>query len=516
MCEKQGIDFWNLLLYNRSISYNTNEWGAYIVDARVAFGECLQEQLTAHGLTASKAARLVGFRSRNSIFRILSGETSAEVDARFLAKLKETLGEAWPTESWRTLENALDMKRVGPVQHCSNQALCQAMSGGGEKHRYMVEYKENGQAVEHPLEELLREICRRGNISVGICGCCERSLAAVLAASMNDAGCEGRLRVRHYIDTSPDVMVSSLLSVLPLMSKVWYNARLVGQGQCPPEMAAVYRLNIISIIVEADGGQTSHQLLQCDTERFVYAGTVGDAGQLLNVMDRFRFQLAPLKPITPPQGGPEDFVAYTESYLHLEQDCMILSIKPDVHFNFVPSQLLYTAIEEGFRQSGMASGEGLAELLAALQAIHDQRFANITGKHRPTHFVYSLQAMERFMRTGVQSDHFFIQRAYTVEERRAIVRLLLEQMQNDPYFNVWFLRPELPEIRAEMTFYEGKGVLLMDAYTSYDLHDDHSEAVVPMPEFMQSFQRFFMDVLLGQLVLSRAESMAALERLLVL
>ena len=227
------------MLYNRSISYNTNEWGAYIVDARVAFGECLQEQLTAHGLTASKAARLVGFRSRNSIFRILSGETSAEVDARFLAKLKETLGEVWPTESWRTLENALDMKRVGPVQHCSNQALCQAMSGGGEKHRYMVEYKENGQAVEHPLEELLREICRRGNISVGICGCCERSLAAVLAASMNDAGCEGRLRVRHYIDTSPDVMVSGLLSVLPLMSKVWYNARLVGEGQCPPEMAAV-------------------------------------------------------------------------------------------------------------------------------------------------------------------------------------------------------------------------------------------------------------------------------------
>ena len=115
------------------------------------------------------------------------------------------------------------------------------------------------------------------------------------------------------------------------------------------------------------------------------------------------------------------------------------------------------------------------------------------------------------MRTGVQSDHFFIQRAYTVEERRTIVRLLLEQMQRDPYFNVWFLRPELPEIRAEMTFYEGRGVMLMDAYTSYDLHDDHSEALVPLPEFMQSFQRFFMDVLLEQLVLSRAESIAAVD-----
>ena len=72
------------------------------------------------------------------------------------------------------------------------------------------------------------------------------------------------------------------------------------------------------------------------------------------------------------------------------------------------------------------------------------------------------------------------------------------------------------EIRAEMTFYEGRAVMLMDAYTSYDLHDDHSEALVPLPEFMQSFQRFFMDVLLEQLVLSRAESIAALERLLTL
>lgn len=487
------------------------------MDARSVFGECLQEKLAAHGLTASKAARLVGFRSRNSIFRILSGETSAEVDARFLDKLKEALGDEWPLESWRQLENALDIKRVGFVQHRSNEALCQAMSGGGEKRSYIVEYRETGRTVERPLEELLREICRSGNISVGICGCCERSLAAVLASCMNDAGSEGRLRVRHYIDTSPEVMVHRLLGVLPLMSKVWYNARLVGEGQCPSEMEAVYRLNIISIIVEApDGEQTSHQLLQCDTERFVYAGTVGDAGQLLDVMDRCRFQLAPLKPMIPPEGGAEDFVAYTDSYLHLEQDCMILSIKPDVHFNFVPSDLLYTAIKEGFRQSGMASGEGLAELLTALKVIHDQRYANITGKHRPTHFVYSLQAMEQFMRTGVQSDHFFIQRAYTVEERRTIVRLLLEQVQRDPYFNVWFLRPELPEIRAEMTFYEGRGVMLMDAYTSYDLHDDHSEALVPLPEFMQSFQRFFMDVLLEQLVLSRAESIAALERLLTL
>ena len=77
------------------------------------------------------------------------------------------------------------------------------------------------------------------------------------------------------------------------------------------------------------------------------------------------------------------------------------------------------------------------------------------------------------MRTGVQSDHFFIQRAYTLEERREILRRMYHAMQADPHFNIHFLRADMPELNNETTFYEGKGVLLMDAYTGYDLHDDH-------------------------------------------
>ena len=193
---------------------------------------------------------------------------------------------------------------------------------------------------------------------------------------------------------------------------------------------------------------------------------------------------------------------------------MILSIKPDVHFNLVPASMLYQAILEGFEQSGMASGTELEALLDSLREIHDARVRNMYGKRRPTHIVYSLPAMEQFMRTGIQSDHFFIQRAYTPEERRELVRLLLRQTQEDPYFSIRFIRRDLPEIRSEMTFYEGKGVLLLDAYTSYDLHDDHSEALITLPEFMQSFQQFFMETLLSDLVMSRAESLAALEGLL--
>lgn len=120
------------------------------------------------------------------------------------------------------------------------------------------------------------------------------------------------------------------------------------------------------------------------------------------------------------------------------------------------------------------------------------------------------------MRTGVQADQFFIQRAYTPEERRRLIRELYEQMQENPFFHVHFLREGLPEMRNEVTFYEGKGVLLLDAFTGYDLHDDHSEALITLPAFMESFRTFFMDELLQRLVMTRAETQAALERLMAM
>ena len=47
-----------------------------------SFGDCLKRCLKENHLSASEAAKLVGFRSRNSMFRILAGETGDEVKLR--------------------------------------------------------------------------------------------------------------------------------------------------------------------------------------------------------------------------------------------------------------------------------------------------------------------------------------------------------------------------------------------------------------------------------------------------
>lgn len=480
-----------------------------------SFAQCLQEALDENGMSASEAARLVGFRSRNSIFRILSGETSVAVEERFLASLRETVGDSWPEESWRRLEDALSIKRVGFEQFRSNQAFLNALREQ-EQVPYTAETRWNAAEVEKiPLKQLLEDLAKDSELDVIICGCCERPLSTLVAECLCTAGDEGRAKVRHYIDIREDVAVQNILGVLPLVSKIWYNARLVEENVCPAEMAALYRTNVISVRQKtADGRYFWHQFLRYDSTSFVHSAGAGAASQLASILDRWRFQLELLKPIEKPGSGPHAFVEYTSQYEQLERDSMILSIKPDIHFNCVPTELLYQSVMEGFAQTGLASGPELLELVEQLQIIHDERYQNIFKKRRPTHLVYSLTAMEQFMRTGVQSDHFFIQRAYTMEERKAILRGMYTAMQEDPYFNIHFVRRDMPELINEMTFYEGKGVLLLDAYTGYDLHDDHSEALITLPSFQQSFCKFFIDTLLPQYVMSRAECCAELERLL--
>lgn len=481
-----------------------------------SFGECLQRLLAAQGMSASEAARLVGFRSRNSIFRILNGDTSRDVDARFLTALRQAVGDDWPGGHWAALEEALSIKRLGLERFLSDQSFRRAMFESSEGRSFEAETaSEEGEMVRLPLKTLLEKLCQGKNVSVVICGCIDRSLATLLAACCSEAGESGRLTVRHYIDSEGSAAVHNIMAMLPLMSKVWYNARLVEEKHCPEEIAAMYRTNVINLrVVGEDDCVTCHQLVQYDRSLFIHVAVGGLENGLMRVLDRCRFQLEPLKPLVRPGDGVMDFVSYTAQYEQLERDGMILSVKPDIHFNLIPAELLYQAIVEGFEQTGMVSGEGLTELIGALQTIHEARVSNMREKRRPTHIVYSLPTMERFMQTGVQTDHFFIQRAYTVTERRGIIGHLLTLLREDPFFNVYFLREELPELRYEMTFYEGKGVLMLDAYTGYDLHDDHSEALITLPQFMHSFQQFFMEELLGSMTMSRAESVAVLERLL--
>ena len=483
-----------------------------------SFSECLKRCLQEANLSASEVARLVGFRSRNSIFRILSGDTGSDINLRFLQQLHEKLGAQWPDERWYALQESLSRERLGLVQYQANCAFRRVLYEQEEPLQAVVQMMgTEGTEQEHTLAEILDYAANAAQTEIVITGCCDSALSQLLAERCGKAGDEGRLRIRQYIDTNDATIARHILGVLPLLSKPWYNARLVGLDACPEEMLALYRMHVLHICCKDEtGNQSGGMLVRFDRSHFATQWRVDGALSFMQVLDRLRFDLDLLKPITRTGDGPELYVDYTRQYAALEENCTILSIKPDVHFNCIPSELLEQSVLEGFAQAGLAAGPELQALIDSLKEVHDKRFDNMVNKHKPTHLVYSLPLMERFMRTGVLSDQFFLQRAYTVEERRQIIRVLLDAMREKPYFNVHFLKPEVQPLRYEISFFDGKGVLLMDAYTGYELNSDHSEALITLPAFMDSFKRFFMDEFLVHYVMSRAETIRELERLLVM
>lgn len=480
------------------------------------FGGCLKRVLGEMGVSASEAARLVGFRSRNSIFRILNDTTTLEVDARFMTALREAVGGTWPERVFRELEEAMAYKRFGAEQHLCNRAfagMLHAPDNAGQD--YIVRIMDDeGNEEREPLGALLDRLCHRGRTEIVVTGKCTGGLARLLAERCTRAADEGRLTIRHYMDTTAAAVTEQILGILPLVGKTWYNARLVQEGCCPEEMMSIYRLASLFIRHEDEKGEHLMNLIRYDEHTYCCNRGSGRKNPLLAVMDQWRMSLELLKPLQKLTGDINDFVAYTESYASLENRCRILSIKPDVHLNCIPTHLLHKAIADGFRAAGLAQGRQLQTLVDSLRRIHDRRFDNMVNKKKATCLVYSLPAMEQFMRTGVQTDHFFIQRAYTVEERREIIRVLIGQQQSNPYFRVFFLRDREAVIANEITLYGDKGVMITDAFTGYDLHDDHSEVFITHPAFRGHYSEFFMKKLLPDLVMSETESMAALEALL--
>ncbi len=481
------------------------------------FGECLRRCLKENRMSASEASRLAGFRSRNSIFRILAGETSSEVNLRFLETLHAVIGEQWPVEDWIALEEALSIERVGIDRYRANRAFQRVLhEREPEIPAYtLLEIGPDGRSRERPLRDAVAETAASARAEIVITGPSDIGLSLLLASALSEAGQAGTLSVRQYIDTDQEVICRNILGILPLVSKTWYNARLIAPDSCPEEMRAIYRLSALHIHRwDEQGGQISAMLIRYDGRSFASRGETRGRSAAIEVLDRWRFQLELLKPMPSISEGPAFFAGYISQYLQMEENHFVLSVKPDVHFNCIPTALLAPKVAAGFERSGGVRGEELAELMETLGQVHEKRFRNMMEKHKPTHLVYSLPMMEQFMRTGVSSDHFYLMAPYTVKERREIIRSLMDAMLEHPYFNVHFLKKGAPPLHYEITYYGETGVLLTDAHSMYGPGIEHAEALITLPAFMESFYHYFLDEMLNHYVLSRGETLQALERLL--
>lgn len=484
------------------------------------FAECMRRILDEQGVSVTELAKAVGFKSRNSLFRILNDQTSSEVEASFFHALKEKKCLELSLEAWAKLEQALELSRVGYGDYTSNLAirnlLIEPDHGAGDYKCFSQKMTSDDQPI--PLDTLLREWTKHKKVELTLCSCCNagfcRTLANVLLAKENAC----KWRMTHFFYAGSDEIVKNIMAIQPLLYSDWYKAYMLEPGTCSPEAEALLRVSSVQMhAVDQQGVDHWEQLVLLDNERLMHYKLEDDAAHRLvgRLMEESRPNMRLVKSeFDNLHHDAEDYLLYTENYRLLERNCAILSLKPDVPINFIHPDILLDPVREGLAQAGIAVEDDVMQLVEKLYSIQLARFKNFVDKKKVTHTVFSRAAMERFVRTGKQSDHFYAMRPFTPAERKAILMHLREQAVHNPYFWVYFLKDEAAEHIAEITLYEGRGVLFVQSDTGYNLEGGHSEALINNSDLNNRFKNFFMKDLLVNYVLSYQDTINLLDNMI--
>jgi len=480
--------------------------------SETSFAQCLKELLAQKKVSASELARMMAYKSRNSIFRILDGEGAHGARLAFLERLKEENPLGLEAADFERLTEALEISRVGLAAYRSNMAMRELLAGGdGEKDRIRVITREGREAGED-----YAKILHAKELEIGITGCCDRQLMSAMRELLRRRKTTDGVRVAHFIYMGQEELVRVINAIQPMLYAGFYEAYCVEPGVFSKEREQIYRSNCVYIRwLDENGVWRDQPLLLLDRALFfALRGAKASEYQRLGALFAGDMQrMTRLKAEMPLPDGQPDYVAYTDMCRRLEQGRAIYTVKLDVPFPFISTEILLPCALESFEMAGMERAEA-ERIVHPLAAVHAKRFENIFSKHKVTHTILSRAYMERFAKTGRQTDHFFALRPYTGEERAAILSHIRDQARSNPNFRVHFFRDGFEPPLMEITLYEGECTMLAKPFTDYNLAGDHAEAIIESAQFCERYKAFFTEDLLRRQTTAQEETLAVLDQLI--
>jgi len=474
-------------------------------------GPCLKQILQKKRISASELARMMAYKSRNSIFRILDEKGGHSAQRAFYERLIDEDPLALSDDERAALAQALEVSRVGVQAFSSNRAMRELlMNVTQESPKVRIE---TGDADDPDFHKALERLARGRKAYMTITGCCDRAIFEALRERVYKTNIACEVKITHFIYTGEEEIVRSISAIQPLLYCECYSAYGVEPGRMSKERESLYRSNCIYIHAqEADGEWYDQQMILVDKGVFspLHRFSSEEEDPYMAFFARDMARMPQMKASFSQEKGMQSYLAYTEDCRRLEQNRAIYTIKLDIPINLIHTDVLLPCARDSFEAIGLQDDD----VLNGLVEIHRQRYENFMTKKKPTHTILSRTAMERFARTGRQSDHFFALRTYTPKERAAILCDLRKQAEHNPNFFIYFFKEEFEPPLTEVGLYEGVGTLLTKPYTHYDLAGDHAEAVITQEEFGARYKEFFVGDLLERHVLSSEETLRALDELI--
>lgn len=489
-----------------------------------SFGACLKELLHCRDLSILEASRIFGMKSSTSLMRIIHDEVNIKTLERFWEQIQNHPVISLSCAEKRKLRQALSIQRIGLEQHLSYNAMWNLLLS--PDHASQPEdiplsiYNDQHSPSISTFSQLLHFFSTCRDVQFIISGCCFSNFLNLLHPLCAQKGHSPRVHITHCLHSSeahPHMLIRSICAIRPFLSLPNYTAYITDQKQMKGEMIAPYEGNeFLCTITDWENKARRFHGVLIEEKKLMLIEYVQDAPYRFQA-DQFWHHhsfLSPIKTRAAASTRPEEYIEYIRNFLRLESNRTIYTIKPDLPLYFIHPDLLLSGLLQNQKKEIASHFQPNESAMQEMYQIHLRRWKNIFEKKKVTHAIFDVRAMENFVRTGVQCDHFFAMPPFSCEARRTILTYLRTQMQENPYFNIHFSSDNTLHFQLEIAGYENESILLSDSSASYDFSCGYSEAFINQPEFCQSFSDFYINELLASHVHSPRESLAIMDQLI--
>ena len=159
----------------------------------ITFGDCLKGILGKKGVSASELARMMAYKSRNSIFRILEEEGGHSARQAFFDRLMDENPLELNEEERADLQQALEISRIGTAAFFGNRAMRELLVDAPKGHaagkiEVFAGEEDAGRVMETRVEE-----CRE--LHLVMMGCCSREVFSALRELLDRKKGKGKIKI---------------------------------------------------------------------------------------------------------------------------------------------------------------------------------------------------------------------------------------------------------------------------------------------------------------------------------
>ncbi len=477
-----------------------------------SFAVCLDRIIRQRDLTSAQLSRLLGHKSRTTLQRIFSGSAGPDSIRKICAEVCGCASLELTEEEQNALNTSVAVDQVGAhVLQARDEIRSLLRPVSREVSPITVL---NGDKTRL-LSELTADMSRADYSEVLVLNCSWKAFACELHTLLANIP-SGSLNVRHYMTISSDLpRMAAMIGVLrELFGFISYSCYSISDKSNPTDPLAFMGMNAVAARIRwGDDTIREYQLIFSDEHSGVMLEAEGVYAYWEKYLTALNYDARSIKTTYPTVTSAAEYVSFTDTYRQIEENRNIYMFKPDICLNQIPMHIVLDAYRDNTAQIG-ADVPDFIETLEQLAEIQEARFRNIFNQKKAVHVVFAPSALRKFAKTGLQSDHFYLLRPYTVNERIEILTHLVHQVRTNPYFNIYLLRDEQNFVEMEATCYEGHGVQFTPAHTDYNLSSGHTEAIITNEEFCELFLNFFRDDLLVNHVYSSSAAVFLLESLI--